>query len=454
MPVLDISGKQGVKLSVRSFPKPAEVPAWKSFRAQLLSVGDDGPAVAWESNSYPKPTGRNQKFSRTIKAMEFAGLEEGTYFLKVDAYDQNGALLTEPRPVDPAKPDGRAENESDFFLVTNGVDPGEIELPTPRVTRVPSALDAYFLMAGRQRTADEEEAPSYDTIVGAWNEPIAASLKADVFFELQGPWEAYAVVMPSVFRRLELDILRHPELLGQLRLDCNDVRETSDIRVERRDAVALPDWEEAKEFLAARTAAFAAIRQQHITRSGQPDSEPNRAGVVETADLVSVAGEIARYATAYRAVADKLLASETIQPGALKALAPVDVVEVLWRRGPGDPGRALVLSPTHPLRLLWHLQHAQLCLRALTSIQQGQNVSAPAEFLRQLRSNIAASSLPLVLYDSRGRGYVDHGGLTPYWSVYLPEGTNGDRAFDVSACRDRVRHLLGIRFTRAWWDWQ
>ena len=77
--------------------------------------------MAWESNSYPKPGGRNQKFTRTIKTAELGNLDEGTYFLKVDAYDQNGALMTQRRPVDPDAPDGRAENESDYFFVTSGV---------------------------------------------------------------------------------------------------------------------------------------------------------------------------------------------------------------------------------------------------------------------------------------------------------------------------------------------
>ena len=72
MPVLDLQGRQGLKVSVRSVPPPAQVAAWKSFRFQILSLGEGGESVAWESNNYPKPTGRNRVFSRTIKLADLA----------------------------------------------------------------------------------------------------------------------------------------------------------------------------------------------------------------------------------------------------------------------------------------------------------------------------------------------------------------------------------------------
>jgi hypothetical protein len=292
MAVLDLSGKLGLKVSARSYPKAAEMTAWKSFRVQLLSVGEEGPTVAWESNSFQKPGGRNQKFSRTIKTSELAGLDEGTYFLKIEAYDQNGALLTDRRPVDPDKPEGRAENESDFFLVTAGVEPDEVEAPSPRLTRVPSLLDAYFTVAGRAAPAKPpEEAPPHEQMTGTWSQPVAASLRGDVYFELEGPaWQGFAVAVPRVFRRLELASLTNPGQLGPLRLDCIEARDAADLQVERRDAASFPDWPEAEEFLAARNAAFAALHGQHLVRAGKPEEQSVRAGIVETGDLLALVG--------------------------------------------------------------------------------------------------------------------------------------------------------------------
>jgi len=52
--------KAVLKVVFRSLPRPAEVPAWTHYRFQILSTADSGPVVAWESNSYPKPAGKQK----------------------------------------------------------------------------------------------------------------------------------------------------------------------------------------------------------------------------------------------------------------------------------------------------------------------------------------------------------------------------------------------------------
>jgi hypothetical protein len=450
MAVLDLNGRQVLKVSLRSLPKPVEVPGWKTFRIQILSVGEQGEAVAWESNNYPKPAGRNQKFSRTIKAADLSTLDEGTYYLKVDAYDQNGSLLTQRRPLDPDKPDSRAENESDYFLVLSGVDETEVEAPEPRLIRVPSLLDAYVSVAGRVRQKTDAEGPvDRQSITGAWDQPLAASLRGLVHFELEGhPWQGYAVAVPAVFRRIELSILDHPEQLGLLRLDCVEARNSADLVVERREAASLPDWPETSRFIQARSAVFAAIQSQHDQRAPGGPNEPIRASIVETGDLLSAAEVILEYAGTFRALSDRSLGSESVRrssPGALTTLSQMDLVELVWRRSAGDPGRAVLLSPTHPLRLLWHLQHASLCEEAVCEGREQQSVPSWVDFVRRLREGFLPSNLPLVIYDARGRGYIDQGVLTSHWSLFLPEGTNGDRVLDIPGCRDRVRTLIGLK---------
>src|SRR5690606_14845854 len=102
MSVLNVSGRDPLKIAFRSVPNPAQAPGWTSWRVQILAIGEAGTAaVAWESNNYPKPAGgRLAKVRRAIKVKELEGLDEGTYFLRVDAYDAAGALLTTPRRID------------------------------------------------------------------------------------------------------------------------------------------------------------------------------------------------------------------------------------------------------------------------------------------------------------------------------------------------------------------
>jgi hypothetical protein len=102
LPVLNLDEPNApLKVAFHSQPRPAVVPAWTHFRIQILSSSGDGPSVAWESNSYPKPASNQKTVRRSIKAKDLQTLEEGTYFVKVDAYDLNGNLLTTVRPIDP-----------------------------------------------------------------------------------------------------------------------------------------------------------------------------------------------------------------------------------------------------------------------------------------------------------------------------------------------------------------
>src|SRR5690606_22177117 len=68
MPVLNVTGKDTLKVVFRSVPSPLQAPAWTNWRVQILVVADRGATVAWESNSYPKPAGgRLAKVRRSVK---------------------------------------------------------------------------------------------------------------------------------------------------------------------------------------------------------------------------------------------------------------------------------------------------------------------------------------------------------------------------------------------------
>ena len=448
MPVLDLQGKQGLKVSIRSFPKPAEVPAWRTFRVQILSYGEEGEVVSWESNNFPKPAGKNQKFSRTIKLSDLQELEEGTYYLKVDAYDQNGALLTQRRPIDPEHPQGRSENESDYFLLTRGST--EIEPPQPRVIHVPSLIDAYAAISARNiGSKSAEDPPNLRTATGCWNQSVQSSVRGDVYFELRGePWVGYGIVLPGLFRKLELTILDHSDQLGFLRLELSEAKSIADLQPEQRDHSDLPSCSELDAFLQARSAIFAGITDQHRRRFPDTPDTGLLKGVVETSDLLEIGDLIQAYADSYQLLAEKSLLdgrSSSTSSGMFGPLSQLDLVELHWRRSAGDPGRALLLAPTHPMRLLWHVQRAHFLSNIIAQARDGGKVPSWPDFFQEIREEIVPLNLPMVLFDRKGRAYLDQGCLTNHWSLYLPDRSETERAIDTSACRDRVRSHLGLR---------
>jgi hypothetical protein len=143
MSVLNVTGKDPLKVAFRSVPNPSQAPSWKNWRVQILAIGEGAATVAWESNSYPKPAGgRLAKVRRSIKTKDLESLDEGTYFARVDAYDAEGVLLTTPQRIDPKEESSRAENESEPFLVVR--EEVVIDDPDVRSTFVPSVLAAWL----------------------------------------------------------------------------------------------------------------------------------------------------------------------------------------------------------------------------------------------------------------------------------------------------------------------
>jgi DNA phosphorothioation-dependent restriction protein DptH len=123
----------------------------------------------------------------------------------------------------------------------------------------------------------------------------------------------------------------------------------------------------------------------------------------------------------------------------------LDVVELRWRASQGDPGRALLIAPTHPLRLAWHLQHTRFCDRSVAAWSEGtESIPSWRAFVEQIQRGLVPMNLPMVLFDHRGRGYVEQTPLTPFWPLYLPDRADGEIQVDAAAARDRVLASMGI----------
>jgi DNA phosphorothioation-dependent restriction protein DptH len=440
LPVLNLdNAKATLKVAFHSEPRPSEVPAWTHYRIQILSSSDEGASIAWESNSYPKPAGRRASVYRSIKSKDLQALEEGTYFAKVDAYDSNGNLLTTVRRIDPQDETSRPENESEYFLVVRGGT--EVEEPETRAVFASSLIDAWASLASRALGAKSPvDPPKLAELCGRWAEPMKAPPRGDVHFRLENLDAAgHTIVVPSLFRKVEAEVLAHPEHLGLYRLNLA-VRKLADVVVERRDAgmTQVPGLEALVD---ARTKLFEALRSQHESRAQSTDEATERTAIVETADVLAVEPLVRAYLDAYLDVADGA------QPkSVLMTLAQMDAVELRWTQTDVDPGRALLLAPTHPVRMAWHLQHARQLQRVVGVWQdQSESVDDFRELVAQYRHDVQPTHAPSVIFDARGRGYVEQGPLTSHWSLYLPDaGANGG-VIDVAASRDRVRSLLGVR---------
>jgi DNA phosphorothioation-dependent restriction protein DptH len=449
LPVLNLDGKDALKISFRAIPAPPEVPVWKTYRIQLVLVDGDQPTVVWESNGFKKPATR-QKVNRTIKPGDLQSLEEGTYFARVDAYDQDGALLTQPRKIDPVDTNSRSENESEYFLVVReGV---EVVAPAPRAIDLYSFAACWVEANVRSIAAntDEDGIAPRSSITGTWTEPVGSAPKGEAHFKLEGEGvNGFTIIVPSLLRRLELSSLEHPDQLGRFQLDLANVRNTTDVEIKRSATEVATGGFAFDSFLGARRRVFELILNQHRFRLGERAQDPTCKSLVETGDVLALSDDIQDYGKKYLALIEESFLGQghSRQKGLLfKTLASLDATEVRWNPSLGDPGRALLLSPTHPLRLVWHLQHFNFCESALRNWRE-RTATVPSwpTFLRQLSNELLPINSPMVMFDRRGRAYVEQGLLTSHWSLFLPDRSSNSVQVDTSASRETCRRLLGLR---------
>lgn len=438
LPVLDLGDpKATLKVSFRSEPRPAAVPAWTHYRFQILATSESAPVVAWESNSFSKPAGRNQTVRRSVKAKDLHSLEEGTYFAKVDAYDANGNLLTTVRPLDPRSDDGQAENESGYFLVVRGET--EVEGPEARAVFTTSLVDAWASLATRALGARSQAAPPLiGDLYGRWAEPMKAPTRGDVHFALDhSDGAGHTIVVPGLLRKIEAASLEHPDHLGLYRLDLA-VPKLADVTIERRDQ-GLSQCPGIEAFLAARRRLFDAVSKQHAGRAPAQD-ELERSGLIETADLLALEAEVSAYLDAYLG-----LVNHGGSRAVVSLLSQLDVVDLRWTPSQVDPGRGLLLVPTHPVRVAWHFQHAHQLKHIIDAWQDGSEESEDFRALvTQFRREVQPTHTPPVIFDGRGRGYVEQGPLTAHWSLFLPDHGSDSVVLDIAATRDRAQALLGV----------
>ena len=448
MPVLNVTGRDPLKLVFRSVPAPTQAPAWRHWRIQLLAIGGEGATVAWESNSFPKPAGgRLAKVRRSIKVKDLEGLDEGTYFLRIDAYDAEGALLTTPRRIDPKDDASRAENESEPFLVVR--EEVVIDDPDVRATFAPSLLAVW--LRGALRALDghtREQVPSRSGLTGSWSQPVGASVKGDLRFDLETDgFHGFAVVVPGLLRKVEVAFLSNPRALGIYSMALGLARTPGDVELVRKEEANLDGLPGVDTFLSARENVFRLIREQHLPPGAMPEERAARLGIVEVVDLAAHADAVTAYAQAFAELVRDAMELEAVQRTALlRGIAWLDAVELRWRNQPGDPGRGILLSPTHPLRMLWHLQHTTECAKAIEAWDHRTHQTPNwRQFIEQLRDELLPMNLPMALFDRRARAYTEALPITPFWGLYLPDRDQDGRHVDTTAARDRALASMGVR---------
>ncbi len=446
---LDVNRARSVRIKWSTQPKPSVVPDLSHFRIEIVSA--ENGAVAWESTNIPVGKSTREYRSRNPKTSDFRyAIEDGLFYFRVRAYSASGDIINEedaeshPEILrDPANPEGKRKHETEdiWFWVDPSGDPPPAE-PQRNVT-VRSFLEAQLLAryAALDRGADPLGEGVVPTERTGW--ATAKGKRAEALYHIVYDAQTrFTLAISTLLRQIESDTLAHPEMLGRWRLNyaSGEPRESVEATVRQfHGAGQIPP-----AFLEARGALFYALRQ------GENDC------LTATADLSDHGQAILQYVAAYQAwlaqVQSDFPKMAIREDAGRSRTAPIfldiDTVEVILPNGDAGQQRVLLLAPTHPVRLLWHLQWARMARVWLTEVdgEIDPKRRLPDTMRLYLRRGLTPVNLPPLLRaahdapsDGVSRFYVEQGPLTPFWSLYVRED-----ARDGWSLRSRVLRLLGI----------
>lgn len=399
-------------------PHPGQVQGLDHFTVQIISK-DTGPVgvvrkvPVWKTSR----TTCNVSFTKLNK-VEF---EEGWYNIRVLPWTAGG----DPIAIDePASALAKRSNESEPFYVLP-----ETELQEePPQRAVPKAESVEHARIDRQFTAilqgRESGDVALDTVSWAQKSSKRRSTAHEMIEAKFGKEGAFQITVTRWLKIVEELILTSPERPVSWRMQLH-------MGQPQTPTVDISDWPAStavRSFLDARVAYFAAVTQ-------------NKGLITQGLDFLAAEEKVLAYASAYIDLLKDLSAKVERESGsdqlkviiALRAALAVDTVRLVVEDYRGHVREAVVIAPTHPLRVLWQLAWAQLGAAWVKASTKGlEEHITPAR--DALLRGISSVNFPAMLPISDGRVFVAVDNIHPFWSLYAPATEEDPRGLLGDVC--------------------
>lgn len=386
-------------------PSPSQIANLTHYLVELLSSTGETVETAFTSDAIPAGKSSRRRFRlKDIRPLVEAEIvPEGLYRVRVTAWDRATNITRQVQAgEDPP-------NVSAYFWIKNeGIEEEEAGTTPPRKDR----LVANYLEAQREIKWELLKSGRDPWVLPvpsvSWDGTGEGKAKQSTCL-IQFGRRRFRVRLSNILRYIEATILARPESLGALRADLAYAVAPRELALSGRSDV--PVLAPNDPFLIARGSLFAKIRGE----SGRD--------IVETSDLLALRGEIVKYAREYI----KLLrdAERDVSENPQKwldrvGLANIDTVRLTLSGLSDQTSVAILMAPTHPLRMLWSLQLALLgesWLREAWALGSGEPITT--EIRQVLQGGLRPINMPPVLFDRRRVGYLQTGQIAPGWDAYL-----------------------------------
>jgi hypothetical protein len=370
----------------------------------VLIVKDSADDEAGEELTRRNVKAGRQSLKLALKDLELEAGETCAARIVIHAKDQTGVIL--------------ATDESESFYIEGGLPTEDV---VKKVNRVRNRAEAFFQAALRTRKAPEADSENWEE-----GRPRLYRIKLKTR-------DVYRIVINATLYDVEHKNITDPMTCGAWKADMRnrgvlEVQDLSPVEITAPGIKALQNFTDAR---------------RHLFNRFQ---EKDTAGVVEVFDLREFKTEILGYVQTYQAMFEelrlKLTAAKTDGQinnllSAAHTLSRIDTLH-LTVGSTDETDEAVMLAPTHPLRMLWVLQYQQLLFGWADKLDGVSEEEAARLVNRESVEKITSLNIPSAVSFGQNEVYINSDNVDLYWSV-LPKGTTTDIRKVVSL----VFRLLG-----------
>jgi len=451
-----------LKIRISTMPAPKDFNELKNFRVTLMAI--DGWYQVSDIKKF-KVTENTKSYRETTIEFSASMFDEGSYFLRVWAEDENGSILNNEDDFMPVEwndlwnaekqnnPDLTREqfkeqnrikctNDSDDFFLNFGQEEEGGDTLFQRKDKLDNVLQAYFRFRIEQLRTDSEEsvpAPIEDSAI--WLKGGHSGL-VSTFHIKYSVNHNYQINLSNKLHKLQTCFLNNAGKLGSIDAGLSSNPTDNNFSTLHFNAVSA-SVTVPESLLSKRIELFEAIAK----------SAPDNTGVFETFNIFNYVDLTRQYLREYQTFTKNLC--KEIESGSVQTknfqqflveLQNLDMVTLKTEMPDGQIIYLKLISPLHPLRIAWSIN-----LYDLFSAWEDETRTFPQYkivwyknlenlFLGELIPDIA---MP-VLAENEASEYFQYIGELSYgWGLYSKPVQQGNDAFSSIARQVKI-YLSGL----------